>query len=464
MFILSTSKIIKSIYDENDEDNKEPLNDDYYKEQSEQMFYILSSNKKMKIDYNIVNNFLSIFELLYKDNFLKIKNFKPPLVKEYFCKQLNDFILSFFRVDDKSFDVKNITATFMFDFFVKLGDFYDFMNFLDVNNDFVNYLKYMLVLYTIQLDDRDVIEQNFNSIIGILDDFFANELMFMLVKELGIEHIRRIINKADGFEKMYKNELTEYCPQINYKDEDTMNLDELFYIFLPNYDFPPKICIETTYVKIINPLPMPPGYIINENTDSDYDDYSDDYSDESDDHHRKWTPTISKRIPAIEETDPNYKKYKQLFLFKNYQEALQEKEKLVKEIRKECSSIKIKKYSDYMSDSTDINIIKIKTILGIVIDLNTIPKKNYPCLSNQLCETFDISLMKTIYTTACEYGHLNIIKNYIEFYKGNITYEQVKEAAKSPNREILNYLKEVRHLYVDLKREVDFLEAKTQFH
>jgi hypothetical protein len=180
MEILKTSKFIRSIFfDDEINDGYMEEGDIDYGNESRILFNTFSSNKSLKIDYGTIDDFLIKFDILYKSDFFM--SFKEPLVQEYFCQQLNfllliDFILSFFRTNNKVFDVKKINTAFIFDFFVKLCDFYSFMNFLDVDYKFVDYLKYMITLYTLQLR-REVIEKNFHYNIEILDNFFANEIM-----------------------------------------------------------------------------------------------------------------------------------------------------------------------------------------------------------------------------------------------------------------------------------------------
>ena len=212
MEILKTSKFIRSIFDDEINDGYMEEGDIDYGNESRLLFNTFSSNKSLKIDYGTIDDFLIKFDILHKSDFFI--SFKEPLVQEYFCQQLNfllliDFLLSFFRTNNKAFDVKKINTSFIFDFFVKLCDFYSFMNFLDVDYKFVDYLKYMITLYTLQLR-REVIEKNFHYDIEIIDNFFANEIMPKVFQEIKYRNMNDFVNKIEKFDTTFEKELKEY--------------------------------------------------------------------------------------------------------------------------------------------------------------------------------------------------------------------------------------------------------------
>ena len=163
MEIEKTSKIINLMIDDYcvEDDTSTDMNSlENWEEKIKFMFDNFSYNKKLSINYSIVKDLFKSFNKIYKSGYFA--SFKPPIIQEYFCKQLNnlliiDFILTFFRVDNNIINLKSINDQFINDFFIKLGDFYNFMDYLDVDEYFVNYLKYILVLYAFQLD-RNIIE------------------------------------------------------------------------------------------------------------------------------------------------------------------------------------------------------------------------------------------------------------------------------------------------------------------
>jgi len=460
MEILKTSKFIRSIFDDEINDGYMEEGDIDYGNESRILFNTFSSNKSLKIDYGTIDDFLTKFDILYKSDFFM--SFKEPLVQEYFCQQLNfllliDFILSFFRTNNKVFDVKKINTAFIFDFFVKLCDFYSFMNFLDVDYKFVDYLKYMITLYTLQLR-REVIEKNFHYNIEILDNFFANEIMPKVFQEITYKNLNDLSNKIVNFNKMFEEELKDYNSTTNYINEEFLFVDN---IFLLNYGWTqvPTIRVKTTEVEVMNPNPPPFNFNNNEDTDEDDNDTADDdtadddtddddtadisdyYSDEDDNYYgsssrNTWTPTIKKQIPNIEENDTNYKVHRNIFIFKHYQKLKNEYDSLIREVRIACSSIKIKAYDDFMPHDNTNDIIKVKSIIGIKLDLNSVDK----------------SIINNVYDIACEYGHLEIVKSYVEFKNGDLDYISIRKAAASPNREILKFLKDSCKQYKKLDK------------
>ena len=119
MNILKTSKLIQNSHD--DEEDYDPNSLDYDFEFS-MLYNVFASTKVLKIDFDIAKEYLNKFEMLYATGMFK--NFQKPAVQEYFCQQLNyllliDFMLSFFRSTDKTFNIKNINTHFIFDFFGK---------------------------------------------------------------------------------------------------------------------------------------------------------------------------------------------------------------------------------------------------------------------------------------------------------------------------------------------------------
>lgn len=461
MELIKTSKFIKSLFEDDISEGIMEFEDIDFSKETKLLFNTFISNKILKIDYETINDFLIKFDILYKVNFFN--TFKQPMIQEYFCQQLNfllliDFILSFFRINNKAFDVKKINTSFIFDFFVKLGEFYSFMNYLDVDNHFVDYLKYMITLYTLQLQ-RDVIENNFHYDIEILDNFFANEIMPKVFEEIKYKNMNDFLSKIERFDKIFEKELKEYNPNINYNTDVFKFSDNIFYLNY-NWNQEPSIKVKTTEVEIMNPTPPPAINYNNMDNDLESENDSDYYSD--DDYYggqssrNKWTPTIKKKIPNIEENDPNYKSYRNSFIFKHYQNLHNDYNNLLKEVRMLCSCIRIKDYSDFLQHNNTKDIVRVKTIIGINLDFKSLDK----------------NIVENVYNIACEYGHLEIVKNYIAFKNGDIdlTSNIIEKAAASPNREILKFLKESSSKYkklnnmFDIRKDSSFYEPKIRFN
>jgi len=352
--------------------------------------------------------------------------------------------------------VKKINTAFIFDFFIKLGEFHSFMNYLDVDDDFVNYMKYMITLYTLQLR-REVILNNFHYDIEILDNFFANEIMPKVFEEIKYRNMNDLSYKIEKFNKLFEKELKDYNSTIDYSREELYFLDNMFSLNY-NWSQEPSIRVKTTEVEVMNPNPPPTDFNNNNHHNEDNDNDSDYYSD--DDYYyggssrNTWTPTIKKQIPNIEENDPNYKFHRSSFIFKQYQKLQNEYDILIKEVRTMCSGMKIKAYDNFLPDNNIKDVIKVKSIIGVTLDFNS----------------FDKSIVNDVFSIACEYGHLEIVKGYLSFKKGDLSHNDIEKAASSPNREILKFLKDSRNQYKKLDtvfghfKDTTFYEPKIRFN
>lgn len=458
MELLKTSKFIQSMFEEDINEGIINLKDIDFKQESKLLFDLFSSNKKLKIDYKIVDEFLINFDILYINNVFK--SFKHPLVQEYFNKELNtllliDFILSFFRAINKTFDVKNINTMFIFNFFVKLGDFFSFMNYLDVDDNFVNYLKFMITLYCLQLE-RNVIDNNFQNSIEIIDYFFANEILPKVFEETKYTNTSDFVHKIKNFNELFEKELKSYNPNMNYTGHESDFLDNMFK--LSYFHNTPSLAVKTTSVEVVNPRAAP-VIVINHNEDipTDYNSDGDsdgEYDDDGQWHTENWTPTIMKEIPNIEESDPNYNSYRMKVIFKGYQKLQNDYNNKVKAVRMMCSGMRINDYVDFLPDNNTREIVKAKTIIGIQLDFNTI----------------DNFSAEDVYNIACEYGHFEIAKAYIELKNGDLIHTHIRKAAESPNKKILNYLKNksetckhLKDLFKGNSSNPYFLDPKIRF-
>jgi hypothetical protein len=480
MSILSTSKLIKNMFindedeDENNETEKVELDEEYYKTQSETLFNVFSSNKKMKITYSDVDAFLTKFDVLYKQSYFN--EFVEPNVQEYFCKELNfllliDFILSYFKINNINFNITNITSAFLFKFFAELGDFFYFINYLDVDEKFTDYLKYMIILYAFHLD-RDVIETNFCYIIEIMDEFFQNIIAPKLFEKIDYKNFNDLDDYVTKFERLFKEELVDYCNDINYNDDKNNMIDKLFTLNLNDRD---KCYVKTiiSTINVQNPKPITDYYSQDEiqsikhlmhrykftyvqagryviydqgevDTDFGYD-YNYELSDTEDE---IWSPTIKQHIQSIEVTDPNYNEYKKIFIFKNYQKVYNKKNSILLEIKQLCKSMKIKYYLDLFTDKHVEKLknynydLKLKTIFGIFVD--------HDC-NNILHDCKWDDKYDSKFQLACEFGHLNIIKGCLIESKGQISHYHLEHAILSPNKSIFEFIKSLKNSYSNLK-------------
>ncbi len=438
MEIEKSSKFIKTMYDDDEDIDFDTLD---YRFEVKMLFATFSNNKRLSIDFDNVSDFLDRFNKLHKNGVFT--SFKPPLVEEYFCKQLNflliiDFILTFFRADNTNFDVKKITTQFIFDFFIKLGDFYNFMDFLDVEDCFVNYLKYMIILYSFQLD-RNIIENKYYYFIEILDEFLKNEIMPKIFSNVHYKGLNNILKCIEGYEKVFEKQIKCYDSKLCYDGDEYLFLDDLFIMCRNIIDVPSQVIVKKKTIEVLNP--QPPPIINNEHNsefESDDDDDYDDY-DEYDHYYGRnsrqiWTPTIEKQVPAIDNEEPNFQEYRKLFIFRNYQKMKRKYDNITNEIKIMCAPLKINKYDSFEPNNTGIDIVMIKTILGCVLDYSKISKKEYD----------------KIFGLACEYGHIEIVKSLVELKEGDINETNFENAQVSPNRDIPKYLIECKSKYKKL--------------
>jgi hypothetical protein len=452
MEIEKSSKVIKCMHEE---DEDVDLDDIDYKFECKLLFDTFSNNKRLSIDFDNVVDYLDRFNKLHRNGVFT--NFKPPLVQEYFCKQLNflliiDFILTFFRVDDAKFDVKKINTRFIFDFFVRLGEFYNFMNYLDVDECIVNYLKYMVILYAFQLD-RDIIEDKYYYFIEILDDFFRNEIMLQVFSDINYKKFGSLSKKINDYEKIFDKEIKDYDNRLCYNGDVYLYLDDIFSMDLyTGVDYNCKVLIKNKTIEVLNPNPPP---VLNHNeSDDDSDDDNHGYWSDDDWRTPTWTPTIKKQVPVIEKDDANYEEYRKLFILRNYQTTKIKYDCIRNEIKTMCMPLQLKKYDTFEPTNCSFEILKVKTILGCVLDYSGILKNDYV----------------PIFGLACDYGHIEIVKALVHKKDGDIGSNNFEKAQASPNRDIPRYLQECKTKYKKLEeifakyKDVKYYEPKIQFN
>ena len=453
MTILETSVFIRSMFEDELNDGSMVETDIDFRHEARTLFAVFSSNKRLSITFDTVTDFADKFDALHKTDFFT--SFKPPLKEEYFCQQLNfllliDFIISFFKVSNPRFDVTTITTQFIFEFFVNLGEFFNFMNYLDVDKAVADYLKIMITLYALQLD-RDVIERHFYNNIEILDNFFANEVMPNLFDEYKQIHIAKL--KCKRMNDMYKTALIAYNSNADYSSEEYANVDTLFNLTFEN-ESRPFISVKKKLVVIPNPEPMPvDSDIVSDNdigtdNDSDYD--SDNDSDYDSDNDIYWTPEIITYMNVIEPTDPAYNGHFKKFVCKQYHSLRLQYDALATEVRNLCADIRIKDYAKLLNDELlNDELLYIKIIIGVPVDLTKLKP---------------FSLNKC-YSVACKYGQLAVVQQYVDICHGEC---DIQKAAGSPNRQILAHLKHVSAQFKMLKNQLDkcgdkiYMEPKIQ--
>jgi hypothetical protein len=457
------------MYEDDINDGTMVFEDIQFLEESKQLFETFSCNKKLTIDYSTVTSYLYKFDIMNKRGIFE--TFKPPALTEYFCQKLNfllliDFILTFFKIDNSKFNVSQIDMSYIFQFFVKLGEFFSFMNYLDVDDNFLNYLKYMITLYLLQLS-RENIEKHFYYDIEVLDNFFANEVMYNIFIELNYMKINNCIKKIKCMDDIFKEELKSYNPtkQCDNYNISGVNLDSMFNISFRNIDIYGDddtfvyrfdnswdlFTVKQYKIQVPNPEPRPDPI--------DDDPYDYDYHD--------WTPFVDKYLPKIEESDINYKTYKTAFICKKYSSLKTHYDELTKSIKDICRDIKIKDYTKLSVPLSKHTELKVKIILNDDVKLLHVISQYH---DNKITETHDQPLIDTfheIYQLACLFGNLDIVKQYIalctdalctdfkQIFNRYYTFNYIsliQPATQSPNNEIFQYLQNNVNKYELLKK------------
>lgn len=428
--IEKSSKLLQSLVDNDDNDNT----DDNIQLQT--LFEAFASNKQLHITSKAMNNMLSKFNRLH--DLHVFTDFKPPNSQEYFCKQLNlllivDFILTFFKNGDTSINIQSITTEFIFDFFCKLGDFYAFLNYLDVDESILNYLKYMLILYLLQLE-RPVIEIHFQYCIETLDEFFRNEIMTLAFRHIKYSNLGFDFNMLQRFHEDFTPEyFRTYCHKHDYNAPEYDYLNDYF-----NKCAYSLIITKNVLKDVPNPRPQPDNYStrrFRERNVLEFDDNDSNYdSDEGSED--EWTPMVKRWCPVIESTHPKYEEYKQLFCFRKYQQHKRKVDTTMDYIKHVCRHIQINQYTDFEPNNTELHILQIKTIL------NCLPKD---------AMNFEKSVFDAIWNIACEHGHLTILENLIVSKNGNVSSDLINDAMSSPNRDVIKMLQRLAKQYTHIK-------------
>lgn len=413
--LIKTSKFLNSLYENECENSEEKIDYDEFINQhldeAVQMYNIRCPRANLTME--IINKYVSMFETLQLH-----KGFVKPSLDEYFNKKLNSLLLIDFLIScnrQMGIIINELDSKKIFDFFITLSHFYNFINYLDVDIDLLVYNRYMLVLYLLSLK-RDIIEMYFGHIIWELDQFF----LFNVVKDLYLE-LDNVLKThktiKDTMKKQFSKELTNYNSDKDYITE---------YKYLDNY------------FKVVNKPQSFNNISIERKTKEDIE--KEDIENDNKEH--------CKIENNVDLNDGNYNTYKTQFLYKVYQHL----DKLSLEFDKfiKISEIKISDYSKFtefnfkhvvnINKHIDLHLKpnnecknKFLTFVGVTFDdYNHVSFRirfELIGLAYRLCH-FDIikKLVKTQHD-------INILDNYIKCVL-NCTYDVIGR------EEIHNYLKE----------------------
>jgi len=440
MKILESSKLIKNIFLNNDDINDNDINTDTkinidFVKETELLFCEFKTNKNLQISFQTIINFIHKFEIIsLGDNiFTHIIYTK---IDDYFCLKSNkmlitSFIILFFKIDNDNYDITHINNNFIFNFFVGLGEFFNFMDFLDVDYVFLKNLKAIVTLYTLQLN-RPVIEQHFHYNIEILDLFFSNEIIPNVFLEVNFNNIRTYKKYIDKFELKYKKE---------YKEDIKTNIK--------NY-------VSSNDITIINNI-LENIPINNKTKKVDYllDIYNDVYE--------KNTNDSSETLDILEKDISFYKlfnckndyfdtinikernKYIKLLILKYYQKITDKYESYMNNIRKLCLGIKINDYTTFKPNiKKTIVFLQIQAFIGIVPNIEIIIQ--YFKKENKIYTLNHV--INDLIMCSCRLGYFNLFKQCFDLHKHSICIDElmfyvIKKSNSIIPFEFENYIKKI---------------------
>ena len=435
MEILKSSKIIQNMFFDYENEN-ENENIDFTNE-TKLLFNEFITNKNLQISFQRVIHFIKKFEIICncENIFTDIINTQ---IDNYFCLKNNkmvitSFIILFFKIDNNNYDITQINNHFIFDFFVELGEFFNFMDFLDVDNTFLNNLKAIITLYALQLDRR-VIEERFHYIIEILDIFFSNEIIPRVFIEVNFNKLRTYKTYIEKYEKSFTK---------NYNEDIKININN----FVSSND----ILIAN---NILEQIPINNETIYN---DEHYDVNNDIYEYTNETSETSETQDILKRdikfytlfncknvyVNTLSFKDRH--KYIKLLIIRYYQKITEKYENYMKIIRNLCLGIKINNYVNFKPNiKKTIVLLHIKIFIGIEPNIETISK--YLQKENNL--NILTNIINDLIFCSCRLGYFNLFKQCFDLYKDTICVDKVmfcviNRANSIVPYEFENYLKTI---------------------
>ncbi len=414
--ILKTSRFIRNLHEYDDEDSEQID----YKKDAIEAYRIFIKNKNITLSETSLLDILDKCNYLYNNKYFH--NFKKPNMAEYFTKNLRflllmDFIITFFKIDNTNFDIQKVPMSFIFDFFKNLSNFYFFINYLDVDEKFTTYLKFMMTLYCMDFN-RVILESNFGNIIGILDEFFSNEIVKLVFKETNYLNYSFQKDKLLILNKINKKypEIKNYDENINYSELcNNNNIDKLF-----KFNDNNAVITRTFYYKS------------DENKDDD-DDYDEDDYEYDDDY---WNEV---KLYYIAEDDPKYEEYKNIFLFKTYQNIKKNYDTINDKINKLCNKCQINNYTSlFENEKKNTEMLIILTILGYNID-----KKELLDMISEDINKFEFNYFTPsddIYMNSCKYGNLEVFKTMVSV-ENFLSEQKVIMAIQAPDYRFSDHLR-----------------------
>lgn len=428
--ILKTSTFLQTLYENELEDDAELSFDNFVNDDTRLEPLFQAYNK-----HNI--SFSDVKELLTKFGELDLhSNFDKPHLEEYFSKRLNFLLIIDFLLSLKEEHVYNNPETILA-YFTKLSYFYCFMDYLDVEHSFLDYLKYMLVLY-LQSLSRETIEAKFDHCLHRLDEFYKYEVVKELYLNNGIGDIRAHnalklnahIFAKKKLETTYADLIKDFNKDMDYlAGSEHLNKFFTFQAYAPGYSSSNAI-IERTYTLVHNPREIEEREQELERRriqareqvyleHGDYYDYDrDDHSDYSDDYDDDDVIQPFKKY-NIELDDPNYEAYHRHFACRAYQCTLNVIEKFDNYIKQ--LDVGIKKHGNLIQFDCHSIITETEKDYNHIDYILTFIGERLPSYKQEVFDRkiYSFGFFNDLFTISYELGHFRII---IEIINDNPTY------------------------------------------
>lgn len=414
--IERTSKVLATMMEDDDDTDTETIHD--YAKEALNLFPMFVVGKSVRSDADTMMMFMRVFNVLYEKKVFQ--EFQAPLIYEYFAEPMNellllDFFLSFHRVINPKFGVAQITPHVWASFFFALADFFNFLDYLDVDECVTNYLKHMVCLFSIKYQlARSLIEDRLGSMVFVLDEYFRREIFKGLVEEVNGQ-----CRKNLALRLKYKREelaLFDGVHDDTYLDDAYAHLDDKYRLSFGDGKYEVRAKHQ----------------------------YDDDYDDE-------WSELVNNgNVPEIVEEEAEEVDDEHTLLEKHhfFLRAFSQCKKIVEELEEQvlhidmgieqiCSKVKLNDYSalDQLDHCEVLTALNVEVDYSRLIEFRSNEYKNRD---------------SGVFYTACKFGHLNLVQKIIPHMK-LFDYDEFSYAYASPNRAILKWLYAHRDNY-DLLR------------
>lgn len=390
-----------------EDENEETI---HYDTEVRNLFPVFVVGKTVRSDVDTLMLFLNVFNVLYDQKVFE--TFRPPDNFEYFAEPLNhllllDFFISFHKVLQPTFDTQQITPHLWASFFFALGDFFNFMDYLSVDERVTNYLKYMVCLFAIKYHiPRSIIEERLGGLVFVLDEFFQRVVLEELMDTFDYKRVKQLNRQMVGFD----SDLSVFHGEHDdtYLADEYNHLDDKYHV---------EICTH------LNPVCFYKVRCLNNYEDSVDSDYESDLEEEEED-----TPEM-----VEEKRQAVLRKFGKLRIERD--KCKQQLEHAIRSRADVCSHMKL---NDYQIDHSDPDNFQLLTAIGVKVQFETLLHEDKDMSTN-------LRHLENTFCVACKYGHLHLIQQMIPYMKTLDNHHYVCSLQESPNiKSILQWMYSAR--------------------